>query len=88
MCVCFLFFLVLFLFGARHPPDVPAGGQALIHGLQRHYYSIVIDYRKNELEEQVGGWVGWWCLIVFRLVGDDGSWHRGRSFFVSGLSLC
>jgi len=27
--------------------------QALIHGLNRHYYSIVIDYRKNELEEQV-----------------------------------
>lgn len=34
--------------------------QALIHGLQRHYYSIVIDYRKNELEEQVseGGHMG------------------------------
>lgn len=31
--------------------------QALIHGLNRHYYSIVIDYRKNELEEQVGIWV-------------------------------
>ncbi len=27
--------------------------QALIHGLKRHYYSIVIDYRKNELEEQM-----------------------------------
>mmetsp|Transcript_13307 Transcript_13307/g.26593 ORF Transcript_13307/g.26593 Transcript_13307/m.26593 type:complete len:309 (+) Transcript_13307:179-1105(+) len=27
--------------------------QALIHGLNRHYYSIVIDYRKNELEEQM-----------------------------------
>lgn len=26
---------------------------ALIHGLNRHYYSIVIDYRKNELEEQM-----------------------------------
>jgi len=25
--------------------------QALIHGLNRHYYSIVIDYRKNALEE-------------------------------------
>lgn len=31
----------------------PFARQALIHGLQRHYYSIVIDYRKNELEEQV-----------------------------------
>lgn len=27
--------------------------QALIHGLNRHYYSITIDYRKNELEEQM-----------------------------------
>ena len=27
--------------------------QALIHGLNRHYYSIVIDYRKNKLEEQM-----------------------------------
>lgn len=27
--------------------------QALIHGLNRHYYSISIDYRKNELEEQM-----------------------------------
>ena len=27
--------------------------QALIHGLNRHYYSIVIDYRKNQLEEQM-----------------------------------
>ena len=27
--------------------------QALIHGLNRHYYSIVIDYGKNELEEQM-----------------------------------
>jgi 26S proteasome regulatory subunit N11 len=27
--------------------------QALIHGLNRHYYSMSIDYRKNELEEQM-----------------------------------
>lgn len=27
--------------------------QALIHGLNRHYYSIVIDYRKNQLEEEM-----------------------------------
>eukprot|EP00977_Amphora_coffeiformis_P003873 scaffold768_cov166-Amphora_coffeaeformis.AAC.31 len=27
--------------------------QALIHGLNRHYYSIVIDYRKNALEEEM-----------------------------------
>ena len=25
----------------------------MIHGLNRHYYSIAIDYRKNELEEQM-----------------------------------
>ncbi|PVH48055.1 hypothetical protein PAHAL_4G228900 [Panicum hallii] len=27
--------------------------QALIHGLNRHYYSIAINYRKNELEEML-----------------------------------
>ena len=27
--------------------------QALIHGLNRHYYSIGINYRKTDLEEQV-----------------------------------
>lgn len=27
--------------------------QALIHGLNRHYYSIEINYRKNELEEKM-----------------------------------
>ncbi|PVU96452.1 hypothetical protein BB560_004415 [Smittium megazygosporum] len=27
--------------------------QALIHGLNRHYYSISIDYRKNKLEEKM-----------------------------------
>ena len=27
--------------------------QALIHGLDRYYYSMVIDWRKNELEEQM-----------------------------------
>lgn len=27
--------------------------QALIHGLNRHYYSIGINYRKNELEEKM-----------------------------------
>ena len=28
--------------------------QALIHGLGRHYYSLPINYRKNELEQRVG----------------------------------
>ncbi|CAI9281835.1 unnamed protein product [Lactuca saligna] len=27
--------------------------QALIHGLNRHYYSIAINYRKNKLEEKM-----------------------------------
>lgn len=27
--------------------------QALIHGLNRHYYSMVLDYRKNALEEKM-----------------------------------
>ena len=27
--------------------------QALIHGLNRHYYSIAINYQKNELEEKM-----------------------------------
>lgn len=27
--------------------------QALIHGLNRHYYSIGINYRKHELEEHM-----------------------------------
>ena len=27
--------------------------QALIHGLGRHYYSLPINYRKNELEQKV-----------------------------------
>ncbi|KAI9220272.1 26S proteasome non-ATPase regulatory subunit 14 [Blastocladiella britannica] len=27
--------------------------QALVHGLNRHYYSIAINYRKNELEQQM-----------------------------------
>ncbi|KAH7968067.1 hypothetical protein HPB52_005552 [Rhipicephalus sanguineus] len=28
------------------------GKEALIHGLNRHYYSISINYRKNELEQK------------------------------------
>jgi len=27
--------------------------QAIIHGLNRHYYSIAINYRKNELEQKM-----------------------------------
>ena len=33
--------------------------QALIHGLGRHYYSLPINYRKNELEQKVQ-----WCVRV------------------------
>lgn len=35
--------------GHLHKPSI----QALIHGLNRHYYSLVVDYRKNELDEQM-----------------------------------
>jgi 26S proteasome regulatory subunit N11 len=35
--------------GHLHRPSI----QALIHGLNRHYYSIAISYRKNALEEQM-----------------------------------
>ncbi len=35
--------------GHLHKPSI----QALIHGLNRHYYSIAINYRKNELEESM-----------------------------------
>ena len=35
--------------GHLHKPSI----QALIHGLNRHYYSIAINYRKNELEEKM-----------------------------------
>jgi 26S proteasome regulatory subunit N11 len=28
--------------------------QALIHGLNRHYYSININYNTNELDQKVG----------------------------------
>ena len=34
-----------------HAPLRPS--QALIHGLNRHYYSIALSYRKNELEQQM-----------------------------------
>ena len=33
--------------GHLHKPSI----QALVHGLNRHYYSIAIDYRKSELEQ-------------------------------------
>jgi len=35
--------------GHLHKPSI----QALIHGLNRHYYSIPISYRKNELEQKM-----------------------------------
>jgi 26S proteasome regulatory subunit N11 len=35
--------------GHLHKPSI----QALIHGLNRHYYSLVINYRKNELEQKM-----------------------------------
>lgn len=46
--------------------------QALIHGLNRHYYSLMIGYRKNELEERMllnlskSGWTHGLKLEPFR----------------------
>ncbi|KAF5827299.1 26S proteasome non-ATPase regulatory subunit 14 [Dunaliella salina] len=46
--------------------------QALIHGLNRHYYSIAINFRKNELEEQMllnlskKAWAAGLCLQNFQ----------------------
>ena len=58
--------------------------QALIHGLNRHYYSIVIDYRKNELEEQMlmnlhkHKWTG--GLTVEKFEGDRAK--RASAIFI------
>lgn len=49
--------------------------QALIHGLNRHYYSITINYRKNELEQKVRQSahllfvekIQWWTVIFLPL---------------------
>ena len=35
--------------GHINPPSI----QALIHGLNRHYYSIALSYKQNELEQQM-----------------------------------
>jgi len=35
--------------GHLHKPSI----QALIHGVNRHYYSLAINYRKNELEQKM-----------------------------------
>jgi 26S proteasome regulatory subunit N11 len=45
--------------------------QALIHGLNRHYYSISINYRKNELEQKMllnlhkKSWMDGLCLADY-----------------------
>jgi 26S proteasome regulatory subunit N11 len=43
--------------------------QALIHGLNRHYYSIGISYRKNELE------AGPHCLLILHLTTATAGTH-------------
>merc|ERR1712232_1504336 len=35
--------------GHLHRPSI----QALVHGLNRHYYSMAINYRKDELEQKM-----------------------------------
>lgn len=55
--------------------------QALIHGLNRHYYSIGIDYRKNELEEQMlmnlhkNAWSGGLLLKPFETLSEENDAH-------------
>jgi 26S proteasome regulatory subunit N11 len=43
--------------------------QGLIHGLNRSYYSIAINYRKNELEQKVSlvGEINQVCAMLFLL---------------------
>merc|ERR1711915_1162400 len=49
----------------------------LIHGLNRHYYSIQINYRKNELEEKMllnlnkKKWSNGLCLKTFESHGEE-----------------
>ncbi|GAX77312.1 hypothetical protein CEUSTIGMA_g4758.t1 [Chlamydomonas eustigma] len=51
--------------------------QALIHGLNRHYYSIAINYRKNELEERMllnlskSSWTAGLTLTDFQAHNDS-----------------
>ncbi|GLJ42379.1 hypothetical protein SUGI_0877780 [Cryptomeria japonica] len=39
--------------GHLNKPSIQFSSWALIHGLNRRYYSIAINYRKNELEEKM-----------------------------------
>ncbi len=41
--------------------------QALIHGLNRHYYSLAINYRKTPLEERMLGNLQASCFCTFSL---------------------
>lgn len=40
--------------------------QALIHGLNRHYYSIPINYRTHDLEQKVYLLKSFFIFILFR----------------------
>ncbi|XP_028791646.1 26S proteasome non-ATPase regulatory subunit 14 homolog [Neltuma alba] len=51
-------------------PNKPST-QALLHGLNRHYYSTVINYRKNGLEDRR-------LLILYNKKWTDG-WTLRRS---------
>lgn len=55
--------------------------QALIHGLNRHYYSISINYKKNELEQKV------WILSLYlsqinitgiKLIANRWAWEGAK----------
>ena len=53
--------------GHLHKPSI----QALIHGLNKYYYSIAISYRKNALEQKVRifahseTWGRVWLFLLF-----------------------
>ena len=46
--------------GHLHKPSI----QALIHGLNKYYYSIAISYRKNALEQKVRIFAHSECVVV------------------------
>ncbi len=53
--------------------------QALVHGLNRNYYSIAINYRKNELEQKVVSLLimSWLMSIQMLLNLHKKSWNFG-----------
>lgn len=51
--------------------------QALIHGLNRHYYSIAINYRKNELEQKV---CNNYCVLYLQHTHSEKKFNRSEPY--------